>query len=151
MDLVSLETQQENDYIQNWLDSRNLTYTWTSGRWGCKLLLPSSCNPRYFRKQMMLPGFATSTAATGPTCSRSVWRDGSGLGRTRRSPQPTRSMTGKRSPPQKSFFGRSLPNLFTHPPTPGILWDLGVRKVKFGSKRAIFGVIWFFFGKVFPN
>ena len=33
MDLVSLETQQENDYIQNWLDSRNLTYTWTSGRW----------------------------------------------------------------------------------------------------------------------
>jgi len=32
MDLVSLETQQENDYIQNWLDSRNLTYTWTSGR-----------------------------------------------------------------------------------------------------------------------
>ena len=32
MDLVSLETQRENDYIQNWLDSRNLTYTWTSGR-----------------------------------------------------------------------------------------------------------------------
>ena len=33
MDLVSLETQQENDYIQNWLESRNLTYTWTSGRY----------------------------------------------------------------------------------------------------------------------
>ena len=40
------------------------------------------------------------------------------------------------------FFGRSLPNLFTHPPTPGFLWDLGDRKVKFGSKKAIFGVIW---------
>ena len=33
--------------------------------------------------------------------------------------------------------------LTTHlPPTPGFLWDLRVRKVKFGSKRAIFGVIW---------
>ena len=40
------------------------------------------------------------------------------------------------------FFGRSLPNLFTHQPTPGFLWDLGERKVKFGLKRAIFGVIW---------
>ena len=40
------------------------------------------------------------------------------------------------------FFGRSLPNLFTHPPTPGFLWDLGERKVKFGSKKAIFGAIW---------
>ena len=42
------------------------------------------------------------------------------------------------------FFGISFPNLFTHPPTPGFLWDLGKRKVKFGSKKAIFGAIWFF-------
>ena len=27
-------------------------------------------------------------------------------------------------------------------PTPGFLWDLGKGKVKFGSKKAIFGVIW---------
>ena len=26
------------------------------------------------------------------------------------------------------------------------LWDLGKQKVKFGSKKAIFGVIWFFLG-----
>ena len=43
------------------------------------------------------------------------------------------------------FFGRPFPNLFTRPPTPGFLWDLGKRKVKFGSKRVIFGVIWVFF------
>ena len=42
------------------------------------------------------------------------------------------------------FFGRSFPNVFTHPPTPGFLWDLGKQKVKFGSKKAIFGVICFF-------
>ena len=36
---------------------------------------------------------------------------------------------------KKLFFGRSLPNLFTHPPTPGFLWDLGKRKVKYGSKK----------------
>ena len=42
------------------------------------------------------------------------------------------------------FFwgGKPFPNLFTHPPTPGFLEDLGKRKVKFGSKKAIFGVIW---------
>ena len=39
------------------------------------------------------------------------------------------------------FFGRSLPSLFTYPPTPGFLWDLGYRKVKFGSKRRFSG--WF--------
>ena len=43
---------------------------------------------------------------------------------------------------KRFFFGRSLPNLFTNPPTPGFLWDLGERRVKFGSKKAIFGVIW---------
>ena len=48
MDLVSLETEEENQYIENWLDSSkprlplwlhlhihwpgNLSYTWTSGR-----------------------------------------------------------------------------------------------------------------------
>ena len=37
------------------------------------------------------------------------------------------------------FFGRPFPNLFTRPPTPGFLWDLGKRKVKFGSKRGQFG------------
>ena len=36
------------------------------------------------------------------------------------------------------LFGISFPN----PPTPGFLWDLGKRKVKFGSKKAIFGSIW---------
>ena len=48
MDLVSLETQQENDYIQNWLESRNLTYTWTSGRFESFYYqsLPSSMNFR---------------------------------------------------------------------------------------------------------
>ena len=40
-----------------------------------------------------------------------------------------------------SYMG-IFPNLWTNPPTPGFLWDLGERKVKFGSKRAIFGVIW---------
>ena len=44
------------------------------------------------------------------------------------------------------FFGKSFPNLFTHPPTPGFLWDLGNQKVKFGSKKAIFGVIFLFRG-----
>ena len=39
------------------------------------------------------------------------------------------------------IFGRSLQNLFTHPPTPGFLRYLGERKVKFGSKRATFEVI----------
>ena len=39
------------------------------------------------------------------------------------------------------IFGRSLQNLFTHPPTPGFLWYLGERKVKFGSKRTTFEVI----------
>ena len=29
-----------------------------------------------------------------------------------------------------------------YPPTPGFLLDLGDRKVKFGLKKAIFGVIW---------
>ena len=35
----------------------------------------------------------------------------------------------------------SFPNVFTHPPTQGFLRDLGKRKVKFGSKKAIFAVI----------
>ena len=29
-----------------------------------------------------------------------------------------------------------------HPPTPGFLWDLGTREVKFGSKKTIFRVVW---------
>ena len=48
-------------------------------------------------------------------------------------------------PKKNVFFGISFPNLFTHPPTPGFLWDLGKRKVKFGSKKAIFGANFFFF------
>ena len=48
MDLVSLETQQENDYIQNWLESRNLTYTWTSGRY-VSLYYQSLPSPMNFR------------------------------------------------------------------------------------------------------
>ena len=44
---------------------------------------------------------------------------------------------------KKLFFGISFPNLFTQPPTPGFLWDLGEQKVKFGSKKSIFGVIFF--------
>ena len=46
---------------------------------------------------------------------------------------------------EEVFFWISFPNLFTHPPTPGFLRDLGKRKVKFGSKKGIFGAIWFFF------
>ena len=43
---------------------------------------------------------------------------------------------------KKEFFlGRSFPNVFTHPPTQGFLRDLGKRKLKFGSKKAIFAVI----------
>ena len=42
---------------------------------------------------------------------------------------------------KKTFFWEIFPKS-VYPPTPGFLWDLGVRKVKFGSKRAIFGVIW---------
>ena len=45
---------------------------------------------------------------------------------------------------RKLFFGIFLPNLFTHPPIPGFLGDLGERKMKFGSKKAIFTVICFF-------
>ena len=34
--------------------------------------------------------------------------------------------------PKKTFYlGISFPNLFTHPPTPGFLWDLGKQNVKF--------------------
>ena len=40
-----------------------------------------------------------------------------------------------------------LPN---HPPTQGFLRDLGKRKVKFGSKKAIFAVIWGGFEGVGP-
>ena len=56
------------------------------------------------------------------------------------------------------LFGKVFPNVWTHPSTPGFLWDFG--KVKFGSKMAIFGVIGGFgpqsphpttFGKAFPN
>ena len=45
-------------------------------------------------------------------------------------------------PKKFRFFGRPFPNLSNHPPTPGFLWDSGKQKVKFGSKRAIFGAIW---------
>ena len=60
MDLVSLETQQENDYIQNWLESRNLTYTWTSGRYEG---LQSFTINRYHHH--LTSGFVILTAATG--------------------------------------------------------------------------------------
>ena len=43
------------------------------------------------------------------------------------------------------FWGGYLSQIClpTHPaPTPWFLWDLGKRKVKFGSKKAIFGEIW---------
>ena len=45
---------------------------------------------------------------------------------------------------QQNFFLGDLSQicLSTHTPTPGFLGVLGERKVKFGSKRAIFGVIW---------
>ena len=59
---------------------------------------------------------------------------------------------------KKRFFFRSFPNVFTHPPTPGFLWDLGKRKVKFGSKKAIFGGdlrgfwrVWTLFGNQPPH
>merc|ERR1711981_1457884 len=68
MDLVSLETQQENDYIQNWLKSRNLTYTWTSGR----LCDFDGCDRPDLQPLNVKGGF--------------------GLDPTRRLPQPTRSM-----------------------------------------------------------
>ena len=45
------------------------------------------------------------------------------------------------------LFGKTFPNLWTHPHTSGFLWDLGTQKVKFGSKKAIFGVIWVFLGR----
>ena len=40
--------------------------------------------------------------------------------------------------------------MFTHPLTPGFLWDLGKRKVKFGSKRQFSGWFGVFFGS-FPK
>ena len=63
MDLVSLETQRENDYIQNWLDSRNLTYTWTSGRYSLHSILPNfhlcdaniaTLDPQFLRQALWL-------------------------------------------------------------------------------------------------
>ena len=33
------------------------------------------------------------------------------------------------------FFGKTFPNLWTHSPTPGFLWDLGTQKVKFRFKK----------------
>ena len=42
------------------------------------------------------------------------------------------------------FFWESFPKCVHPPPTPGFLWDLRKRKVNFGSKKTIFGVIWFF-------
>ena len=39
----------------------------------------------------------------------------------------------------KDTFFNIIPNVWTHPPTPKFLWYLGKRKVKFGSKKAIFG------------
>ena len=55
------------------------------------------------------------------------------------------NVNGKGRYKKKRFFGRSSPNVFSHPPTPGFSWDLGKRKVKFWSKKAIFGAICFFF------
>ena len=99
MDLVSLETQQENDYIQNWLDSRNLTYTWTSGRWAY-IQCPHTFIILWYKHRNIwstIPttGFVTLTAVTDQTCSPSVSRGGFGRGPTRRLHQPTKSMTGK--------------------------------------------------------
>ena len=67
---------------------------------------------------------------------------------------------------KKVFFLGDLSQICL--PTPGFLWDLGEQKVKFGSTKAIFGVIFFLgvwtlfgnqpplghpatFGKTFPN
>ena len=99
MDLVSLETQQENDYIQNWLDSRNLTYTWTSGRWAY-IQCPHTFIILWYKHRNIwstIPttGFVTLTAVTDQTCSPSVSRGGFGRGPTRRLHQPTKLMTGK--------------------------------------------------------
>ena len=55
------------------------------------------------------------------------------------------SLQGRRHPKKtkkKHCFGKTFPNLWTHPPTSGFLWDLETRKMKFGSKKTIFGVIW---------
>ena len=59
---------------------------------------------------------------------------------------PNRYFQFREGVQKKRFFWRSLPNLFSHQPTPGFLWDLGEQKLKFGSKKAIFGVICFFRG-----
>ena len=55
-----------------------------------------------------------------------------------------------RRPKKKNFFWRSFPNVLTHSPTQGFLRDLGKQKVKFGSKKAIFAVIWGVFEGVGP-
>ena len=41
-----------------------------------------------------------------------------------------------------SFLGKVFPNPWTYPPNLGFLRNLGTRKVKFGFKTAVFGVIW---------
>ena len=99
MDLVSLETQQENDYIQNWLESRNLTYTWTSGRYEG---LQSITINRYHHH--LTSGFVILTAATGQIWSPSTLKDGFGQAQIRRLHQPTKSMRGKLLLPTSVFF-----------------------------------------------
>ena len=50
---------------------------------------------------------------------------------------------GKPSQKKTVLFGKVFPNVWTHSSNPpGFLWDFGKRKVKFGSKMAIFGMIW---------
>ena len=55
----------------------------------------------------------------------------------------------KKKKKKKLFVGRSLPNPFSHPPTPGFceIWENN--RWKIGSKKTIFGMIWdvlFFLG-----
>ena len=48
---------------------------------------------------------------------------------------PNRYFQFREGVQKKSFFRRYLPNLFSHQPTPGFLWDLGAQKVNFRSSR----------------
>ena len=50
---------------------------------------------------------------------------------------------------KRIFLGEIFPKC-VYPPTQGFLRDLGKRKVKFGSKKAIFAVIWGGFEGVGP-
>ena len=64
----------------------------------------------------------------------------------------TKHTLGEPSKKKPFFLWKVFPNVWTHPPTPGFLWDLGKQKVKFESKKAILGVIFFLgFWTLFGN